>query len=649
MLISLIHCFGFGQQNSLRGNENILGGINMQVDTSLRAEIRQKINEAQFQFEEDSIINTALLEEVLTAAIQNDFLSETADAYLLLSEMNFAVGQYEFALKNGQRALDLYDELRSTDGYLESTQLLGKSALALRLYEKAEQFYLNALYRWGDLKIQEELDLCYGLAKVYLQSNSTMAKRELIALVESSLAHNLVDYAVAPEMDLGKLEQSTGNFELAKRYFTAASLHAREVGNSQFVYESGLALSEIQKLMNDPDGANQTLTDVSNYMSQNGDTALSIGATVALVGLNMDAGNFGEANSLLNYAWTTGGVTATDLATQLTFAEAAYTVYNVTASGGTLASNAFITFSALKDSVDRINEFKKRVSLKNQKALSSIQEEVDILERQRDLDKQTIELLEREKRVNQSEIQNQRILLYVFGVLLLIGTVLGFYIYRTNKARKRANQLLYLKSMRSQMNPHFIFNSLNSVNAFITRNNEREANKYLSRFAKLMRQILEQSESEFISLTKEIEVLELYVQLEHDRFKEVFDYTFEVDASIELDKYEIPPMLVQPFVENAIWHGLRYKDSGGKLQIQFLNCKDHIEIHVKDNGIGREESKRIKTKNQKEHQSAAMQLVENRVRVIEELFKQKIRFEIKDLVNPSGTEVKIYIYPIAEK
>lgn len=321
----------------------------------------------------------------------------------------------------------------------------------------------------------------------------------------------------------------------------------------------------------------------------------------------------------------------------------------MTSARGSEAIKAYNNYMQLKDSLEKIKHIKQTLYTNNQIALNNVQTDVEVLEKQRKLDQQTIDLLEREKEVNESEIENQRVLIYVFGFLILAFAAAGFYIYRNNKARKRATQLLYLKSMRSQMNPHFIFNSLNSVNSFISQNNEREANKYLSRFAKLMRQILDQSESEFIPLSKEIEVLELYVQLEHERFRDTFEYTFEIDASIQPDLYEIPPMLVQPFVENAIWHGLRYKETGGQLNINFIDRGEFIEINVKDNGIGREASRRLKTKNQKQHQSAAMSIVENRTRVINNLFKTKIRFEIIDLPDEKGTEVKVFVYPISAK
>lgn len=163
--------------------------------------------------------------------------------------------------------------------------------------------------------------------------------------------------------------------------------------------------------------------------------------------------------------------------------------------------------------------------------------------------------------------KNQQIIIYslVLGLVLLLIT--GLFMFKYIKQQRLANNLLALKSLRSQMNPHFIFNALNSVNSFIASNDERTANKYLSDFSFLMRAVLENSEEDFIPLEKEIELLELYTKLEHFRFQDKFDYSINVSDDVEVSEYKIPPMLLQPYIENAVWHGLRYKSEKGHLRI----------------------------------------------------------------------------------
>jgi LytS/YehU family sensor histidine kinase len=187
--------------------------------------------------------------------------------------------------------------------------------------------------------------------------------------------------------------------------------------------------------------------------------------------------------------------------------------------------------------------------------------------------------------------------------------------------------------MRSQMNPHFIFNALNSVNSFIAVNDERNANRYLTEFSALMRSVLENSDEDFIPLTKEIELLELYVKLEHNRFKEKFDYTISVDKNISLDQFSIPPMLLQPYIENAIWHGLRYRKEKGNLEISIKKRDEEtVLVIIKDNGIGRKKSQELKTKNQLKQKSKGMSTIKNRVAILNDMYKERISVNVADVL-----------------
>jgi LytS/YehU family sensor histidine kinase len=224
--------------------------------------------------------------------------------------------------------------------------------------------------------------------------------------------------------------------------------------------------------------------------------------------------------------------------------------------------------------------------------------------------------------------------------MLLMGLA-AYFFYRSNKQQKLANNLLALKSLRSQMNPHFIFNALNSVNNFIAKSDERSANRYLSDFSTLMRSVLENSDEDFIPLSKELELLELYTKLEHSRFSDKFDYQIMVDDHIDIDAFQIPPMLLQPYIENAIWHGLRYREDRGYLKIEIKQKdKQALEISITDNGIGRKKSAEIKTQNQKKQKSKGMGNIKKRIEILNDMYKDKVAVVISDLdSNGTGTKV----------
>ena len=224
-------------------------------------------------------------------------------------------------------------------------------------------------------------------------------------------------------------------------------------------------------------------------------------------------------------------------------------------------------------------------------------------------------------------------------------SVTAFVMYKYIKQQRFANNLLALKSLRSQMNPHFIFNALNSVNSFIASSDERAANTYLSDFSQLMRSVLENSEEDFIPLAKEIELLELYVQLEHMRFKNKFDYAITVDESLQLSEFVIPPMLLQPYVENAVWHGLRYKEDKGLLEIHFAQIDpETVSITISDDGIGRKKSKELKTEHQKKQNSKGMGNIQKRIAILNEMYKDKVDVSVENIFeNEEGTRVVLIL------
>ena len=191
------------------------------------------------------------------------------------------------------------------------------------------------------------------------------------------------------------------------------------------------------------------------------------------------------------------------------------------------------------------------------------------------------------------------------------------------------------------MNPHFIFNALNSVNNYIAKSDERSANRFLSEFSTLMRAVLENSEEDFIPLAKELELLELYVKLEHSRFPEKFDYEIHIDDSIDVDAFEIPPMILQPYIENAIWHGLRYKESKGHLAIRMSpSGSEAITIQIEDDGVGRKRSSELKTTHQKKQKSKGMGNIKKRIGILNEMYKDKITVQVIDLSGgETGTRV----------
>jgi hypothetical protein len=204
-----------------------------------------------------------------------------------------------------------------------------------------------------------------------------------------------------------------------------------------------------------------------------------------------------------------------------------------------------------------------------------------------------------------------------------------------------------MASIKSQMNPHFFYNALNTIQAYIFTNDKQKANTYLAKFSKLTRLILEMSEKETISLVEEIEALKLYLELEKMRFTDDFEYEIEIATFIDKENIEFPPMLIQPYVENAIKHGLLHQSGDKKLNIAFTQIKNNLKVMITDNGIGRKRSAELnKIKNEK-HQSFSTQANEKRLEILNKGKKSKLAVKIVDNFNEfgiaTGTTVELTI------
>jgi len=228
----------------------------------------------------------------------------------------------------------------------------------------------------------------------------------------------------------------------------------------------------------------------------------------------------------------------------------------------------------------------------------------------------------------------------LFGLLLSALFFFVFWlIFKAIKKRElEKRQLLHAekRSLLAQMNPHFIFNSLNSIQHFIVQNDQFQANNYLTSFSGLIRRTLDNSKKNLIPLNEEISALSLYLNMENLRFENKFEFHIIKDNNIDYNETMIPPMFLQPFVENAIWHGLMPLKTEGSLIISFNLVDDYCQCLIEDNGIGREKASTLKGKKEP-HISTGIQNVRERIELLNKLNKKKIHLTITDLRRSDNT------------
>jgi len=242
------------------------------------------------------------------------------------------------------------------------------------------------------------------------------------------------------------------------------------------------------------------------------------------------------------------------------------------------------------------------------------------------------------------------IIVFFAGLIFLLYRIRIQQVETTERIKTEFNRQLTesrMEALRAQMNPHFIFNCLNSINRYIVKSDIKTSSLYLTRFAKLMRLILDNSEHKKVVLSNELEALKLYIEMEALRFDHRFSYEILVEPNLDADHFEIPPLIIQPYVENAIWHGLLPKESGGHISIHVKLFDEHVVFEIEDNGIGRNKSSEFKSLNSPTRKSMGMKLTEERLKLASDNISKAGSQEIIDKYdkagNPIGTKVILNI------
>lgn len=549
------------------------------------------------------------------------------DVYVYWKQYDLAISAYKVSLQNFEIASA---KLKLANAYTKNEE-----------YQKSIDTYKSLSEK--DLSNYEKTVLYEGLGDAYLKLKNT---QEAISSYDKGLVI-AKEHLIAPKVtDLNsKIAQAynaKGEVEKAKGFYSN-SLKLAKKENKKRAVEEQVKVAEFNSLNRDYDSEIQIRKDVLETLEDiEKDSVLPNESPITPQKQNYKLGNAYLLNNDLDNAIPSfkKSIEEADEKEDLVVKKDAIRKLSEALIDAGDAEEGLKWLNEYKNTVDELYVKKEQEisqAARFSRNLAEQQNRITSLESDRALSKSKYELTkERNKR--------QQLIIYSLlgGLLLLLIT--GFLMYKYIKQQRLANNLLALKSLRSQMNPHFIFNALNSVNSFIATNDERTANKYLSDFSQLMRAVLENSEEDFIPLKKEIELLQLYTKLEHFRFQDKFEYSIDVDESVNVEEFQIPPMLLQPYIENAVWHGLRYKKEKGHLNISIKpKSKDEITITILDDGIGRTRSKQMKTENQKKQNSKGMNNIKKRVAILNEMYKDKVDVTIEDYQHSEDAGTKVVV------
>lgn len=599
---------------------------------SSQTSIIQLLRDAESVKKDNPTQALSFVQEALGMSLsQGDAVNE-ARCYLLIGEINEQINEWTLALENYTKAYQLLAvRYASSTEYGRTLRGLGNTYLKLANYDQALNYYNQtlALRLSATEKAERQLDI----SEVYFQKGDYA---QALAQVEEIK----VTQKVGDDVLLGKIQNQkakiyarTNNIDQANSLYKSSQQNMRAAGNAA-------PAKEEEALKNTKEEISEVLREQKRY-----DEDISL--RNQSIDFNLESKNLGEASKdkiELSKSLVAKGET-NEAIQQLK--EAAVLADSV--SNPKEQAAAYLNLATLyekngrtSDALKTYQKYSEAVSRTEQQTEINQQQKAELIRKQKEIETLSNEVVSGQ-REEQTLLQQQQLVIY--GLLAIIVIILGtsYFIYKNAQASKRANQLLALKSLRGQMNPHFIFNALNSVNQFISQNDERSANKYLSEFSKLMRLVLENSQEDFIPLQKEEEIISLYVKLEHYRFRDKFDYTITIDEELNKETIQLPPMLIQPYIENAVWHGLRYKEDKGKLALSFERHNGSMQVVIADDGIGRKKSAQLKTDNQKKHNSTGLKNIEERLQILNTVYKTNYTVTIEDLAADSGTRVIISI------
>ena len=545
-----------------------------------------------------------------------------ASAYNTLGTLYFNAGKYLNAIEFFTKAKTIYLEIEDDKNEEYTLKYLGKSYQALDDKEKSINYYKQAEEKSNSSREKGNYRIVNSKIK-----KSQGKEKEAIGDLERELVQN---------KELDRAQKIDIYLELGELYFSQ-----QDTTKAVSLIDKALATSKTRK--NDSLDIN-TLNSVWNIYDQNGMQSQNIETQrtfldSSVVNLNLEKTvNYNIGNSLLNND-----------------AKEAATFFKLSADLAQSSNDQVERVKAiekLSESYEKSGEYDKALeqyklyvqlvdSIKLIELASQLQNEM--LLTKYEVQESRIKELEEKQKEKEEALSRQRwmIALLILGIFALI--VLTYFLVKNIREKQKSNMKIRLASLRAQMNPHFIFNSLNSVNGFISQNEEIEANKYLSDFSKLMRTVLNNTNNEKITLEEELKSLEIYLSLEQSRFSDKFDFVLDIDSDISTQNIQIPPMLIQPYLENAVWHGLRYREEKGLLTLAIQMEGNSLKVSVSDNGIGRKQSLALKTKHQKDYKSTGMSNTQERLTILNKLYDKSYTVKVIDLqtADDTGTIVEL--------
>lgn len=612
---------------------------NQEIDSLKRVFLATKIdtakanlyNQISNKYKESNPDSTAFYAQKAAALSKKiNYPFGLATSFLNKGNSNIILGNYKQAKADFEKAKDNFSALAEDDNSKEIKNGLAKAYASIGVIASEENNYSVALEQYQKaLKIYLEIGQKNNISKAYnnigivykSQGNNTKALHYFKKALQ--IQEEIGEQAAATTLtNIGVIYFEQGNSSEALKYYKKAEKLFKTIDNQRGFALLKNYLGDYYKKQNQ---INEAISSYTQSLEMYEAIQNKHGASLVLYNLgqlNFEQKNNSEAikyaTQSLNYAKEVG-------------------LLDQTFHSEKLLSDVYDALGNHQQSLVHYKEY-----VKARDSINNLESNKKFVRAEMDFEYQMKESLLLEKNKRQKLIT----LFSIIGGLLLLGLV--FVIFNRRQVKRRLTLQKEVteyeqKALHLQMNPHFVFNCLGSISSFIVQNGTDSALKYLSKFSKLMRLTLEYSKGSIIPIDKEIEGLQNYLELEQLRFHNSFTFSIVSSEKVEFNM-GLPPLLIQPFVENAILHGLVPKEGDGKIEVHFDVQNNQLVCTITDNGIGITKSKEMKENSMTAHQSMALEITKKRLEIMEATISKSAQIEIKEIEENNaiqGTKVTL--------
>jgi len=561
--------------------------------------------------EKARVLSVKMIDE---ARLQND-KRVTADGLTLLGRTYVRMGLFDDAEQTFSEALKYFQQLKSDSGIAAQYGNLGVVYDFSGDFKKAVKYYHKAL------RIYETLNDIKNIS--FIENNLGIVYQELnlfdeaFSFQQRALGHknqlNDTSGMASTLNNIGVLYESLkSDLDSALIYYQQSLLLYQMTGNivqtATLLNNIGLVYLIMDSLPKASEYLNKALMLRQNLSDMQGEASTLLNLSRLALGLSKPHDAIEKATVSLNLFMSMNSKAKIAEACQIL--AKSYEIIN----NYPKALDFFKLHMAYRDTV--LNE-------SNQKAIHEMQARYE-----HDAHQNKIALLAKDNAIKEQQISRNRMLIAGIVITFILLFVLTLFFIRNFKLKQKQHSLvLEQKLFRTQMNPHFVFNALSSIQSFVKNNSSELGSKYITQFARLMRKILENSAKDFVPLSDELEVLNDYLTFQKLRFSDAFTVAFDIDEAIEAELTCVPPMLLQPFIENAIEHGVRHVPNG-EIKIELTQLPRNLKVLISDNGAGINKMSQQKT--HKNHQSMALQITQERLLFLSKSAKSNPSISIVD-------------------